>query len=144
MIDKVYKIDETKVISETFEDGETIIIDLSTGDYYSVNKTAAIIWNQIKSDNGVQKILQFFLNSYNANAKLIEQSILDIIDFLIKNNLIFESNSNNSVDILEKIVNNNEKKPFIIPEIEKFDDMKKALLADPVHDVNEDGWPNLK
>jgi hypothetical protein len=36
------------------------------------------------------------------------------------------------------------KESFIIPKIERYDDMARALKSDPVHDVKEEGWPNLK
>jgi hypothetical protein len=30
------------------------------------------------------------------------------------------------------------------PKIDKYTDMQEMLLADPVHDVDTAGWPNLK
>jgi hypothetical protein len=143
MLDKQYKINELRVISETIE-GETIIIDLDTGNYYSVNKSAAIIWNQIEMNNPTNNILQSVLNFYDTNEDTAEKSVEEIIKFLITNNLISEVDLVVSLSKIEKI-SNNKKELFIIPKIEKYDDMKEMLLADPVHDVSEnDGWPNLK
>lgn len=143
MINKTYKINDGKVISETL-DGETIIINLDTGNYYSTNGTAAIIWSQIESNNGTQNILNYFLNHYEVKEDILEKSIIEIIDLLIKDNLIIESVSNTLDEISEK-QENVQKESFIIPKIEKYDDMKEMLLADPIHDVDEkDGWPNLK
>jgi hypothetical protein len=143
MLDKMYKINDDKVISETLE-GETIIINLDTGNYYSTNITAAIIWNQIQSDNSIQKILQYFINHYDENKDIIEKSITEIIDLLLKDNLILESESNISENATEK-TDDISKEPFITPKIEKYEDMKEMLLADPVHDVDKnDGWPKLK
>jgi hypothetical protein len=33
--------------------------------------------------------------------------------------------------------------PYAAPVLEKFTDMEAMLLLDPVHDVDEKGWPNL-
>ncbi|HEX2154966.1 MAG TPA: hypothetical protein VHL52_13445, partial [Acidimicrobiia bacterium] len=33
--------------------------------------------------------------------------------------------------------------PFEPPVLEEFDEMKEMLLYDPIHDVDETGWPNL-
>jgi len=49
MLSKKYRINESKAISETI-DGEAIIVNLDTGFYYSANKTATIIWNEISGE----------------------------------------------------------------------------------------------
>ena len=143
MVNKTYKINDGKVISETLE-GETIIINLDTGNYYSMNTTGAIIWNQIQSNNGTQNILEYFLNHYNVSTDVITKSITEIVSSLLKDNLILESESSSIQNIKEEIKNIS-KESFLAPKIEKYDDMKEMLLADPVHDVDEkDGWPHLR
>ena len=32
--------------------------------------------------------------------------------------------------------------PFVAPELKRYADMQDLLLLDPVHDVDEKGWPN--
>jgi len=78
MLNKTYKINESKAISETI-DGETIIINLETGYYYSVNKTATVIWNEIQKHNSVKNISQHFLNHYDTDISTVENSIKEII-----------------------------------------------------------------
>jgi hypothetical protein len=36
------------------------------------------------------------------------------------------------------------KEPFVEPKLEAFDELKDLLVADPVHDVEPTGWPNVK
>lgn len=144
MINKAYKINDTKVISETL-DGETIIINLDTGNYYSTNPTGAIIWNQIESGNGTQNILNYFLNHYEVEENIIEKHLMETIELLLKDSLIIEESSHSTAEGATEDKNNLIKEPFIAPKIERYDDMKEMLLADPIHDVSEnDGWPNLK
>jgi hypothetical protein len=142
MINKTYKINESKAISETI-DGETIIINLETGYYYSVNQSATIIWNEFHENNSFKNILNYFLDHYEVNADTATKHITDIISLLLKDDLIIELDSNFSPNIMERPVNIM-KKTLIIPKIERYDDMARALRSDPVHDVKEDGWPNLK
>ena len=142
MLNKIYKINESKAISETI-DGETIIINLETGYYYSVNKTATVIWNKIKNGNSIQDISQYFLNHFEADTDTLEKSVSEIIGLFLKDDLILETDSDIPLCIREThagII----KEYFITPRIERYDDMAGALMSDPVHDVNEDGWPNLK
>jgi len=142
MSNKVYKINDSKAISETI-DGETIIINLETGFYYSVNKTATVIWNEIKNSNSIKNISQIFLNHFEVDINTAEKSVSEIIGLFLKDDLILELDSDIFPNIREQQTGIM-KEIFIIPRIEKYDDMAGALLADPIHDVNEDGWPNLK
>jgi hypothetical protein len=141
-MDNTYKINDSKAISETI-DGETIIINLETGYYYSVNKTATLIWNEIQKNNSIKNITQHFLNHYEIDHDAAEKSIKEIIDLFLKDELILELDSYVSPNTSEQRASLMKKK-FIMPRIERFDDMAGALMSDPVHDVNEDGWPNLK
>ena len=34
------------------------------------------------------------------------------------------------------------KKAFAKPKLSKFGDMQDLLLLDPIHDVDQQGWPN--
>ena len=36
------------------------------------------------------------------------------------------------------------KQPFEAPILNKYNDMQELLLLDPIHDVDEAGWPNTK
>jgi hypothetical protein len=33
--------------------------------------------------------------------------------------------------------------PFEAPRLDRYDDMRDLLLADPIHDADTAGWPNL-
>jgi hypothetical protein len=142
MLNKIYKINESKAISETI-DGETIIINLETGYYYSVNKTATIIWNEIQKNNTVKNVPQQFMNHFEVDVSTAEKSIAEIIALLLKDDLILELDSDVS-PIIRAQKTGVAKGKFIMPRIERYDDMAGALMSDPVHDVNDDGWPNLK
>ncbi|MFA5321742.1 MAG: PqqD family protein [Smithella sp.] len=142
MMNKTYKINESKAISETI-DGETIIINLETGYYYGVNKTATVIWNEIQKNNPLKNVSQHFLNHYEVDEDTAVKSITEIIGLLLKDDLILELDSDISPNVMEQRTNAMKGK-FITPQIERYDDMAGALMSDPVHDVNEDGWPNLK
>ena len=142
MLSKKYTINESKAISETI-DGETIIINLETGYYYSVNETATIIWNKIQENNSPKNISHFFLNHYDVEKDTLEKYMTQIISLFLKDDLILESEPDGSPDSIENPTNI-KRETFLIPKIERYDDMARALRSDPVHDVNEEGWPNLK
>ncbi len=135
-----YKINESRAMSETLDD-ETIIINLENGNYYTMNKTGSIIWNKIHEKYSLRQIIEFFTNNYSESNDKIEKSVLGLIEFLKNENLILDSNESESV---KPEYDENSKKKFIKPSIERYDDMQEMLLADPIHDVQEEGWPMIK
>lgn len=117
---KTYSINANRAISENL-DGETIIINLETGTYYSLNHDGSAVWEAMAQEAPIDE-------SAEAVAKFI--------DFVKTEGLVAESASQNS-----------EKAPFApggTPTIEAYRDMQEMLLADPIHDVDTAGWPKLK
>lgn len=116
---RTYAIDTSRAISETL-DGETIIIDLETGCYYSMNPSGSNIWNAI------------------ANGKAIptdDSSIANFLRMLTDDGLIAEYGSSSEIA---------DATSFADPSLQKYTDMQEMLLADPIHDVEAAGWPELR
>jgi hypothetical protein len=118
---KTYTINSQRAISETLE-GETIIINLENGSYYSVNNAGTAIWNAIKQNSSINRE---------------DKGVSDFLDFLQNEGLIELTTGSTTALTIDQ-------KDFKGPKIEKYVDMQEMLLADPVHDVSEAGWPKLK
>ena len=119
---KTYAVQDQKAISETL-DGETIIINLETGSYYSMNADGTAVWNAIKKRELIDGSS--------------EKSIRDFISFLEREDLVAETES--TPDAVLADLNSAQN-----PHIEKYTDMQEMLLADPIHDVDQAGWPHMK
>jgi hypothetical protein len=116
---KSYMINSQKAISETLE-GETIIINLETGTYYSMNPAGTALWNAIAAGRAIP-----------TNDPVIS----NFLSILETDGLISEAETTgDSADASE----------FANPHIETYTDMQEMLLADPIHDVDQAGWPNMK
>jgi hypothetical protein len=133
-----YIINTARAISETI-DSETIIINLDTGNYYSMNESATLLWQQLATAQTADTLIAYFLSIYTEQAS-IKKSVADILDFLLKEQLILETPD----AVVTVPPSTATKKEFIAPKIEKYDDMQEMLLADPIHDVDDSGWPKLK
>jgi hypothetical protein len=35
-----------------------------------------------------------------------------------------------------------QKRPFVAPTLKKYSEIEDLLLLDPIHDVDDSGWPN--
>lgn len=116
-----YLVNTQKAVSETI-DGETIIIHLETGSYYSLNPSGTALWNAILGGRlvpaGNEAIDAFMERLVNEELVIQEPSVTD--------GAVEDASS------------------FPNPEIEKYEDMQEMLLADPIHDVDTAGWPKLK
>jgi len=135
-----YGINDAKVVSETIE-GEAIIINLETGTYYSMNESGSIVWDAIRSGTSFASIIDKLAGLYDASKEDITASVRTLIESALSEGIIFEKAEGISVS---SEAGTQEKKPFVIPCIQRYDDMQDMLLADPIHDVDDAGWPTLK
>ena len=140
---KTYKIDSLRAISETLE-GETIIINLENGNYYSMNETGSALWNQIGSGCSVDRIMADFVSNYDVDAETATKAINTLVESLLHDGLILETEPTEPSPSESTSENSHPRKAFVAPAIERYEDMQEMILADPVHDVGAMGWPKLK
>lgn len=131
---KTYSVNSQRAISETL-DGETIIINLETGSYYSMNAGGSKVWELLQKGYSAEAIAEYLGD---------EKAVLDLVALLTADKLIIE-NQNPPANLapLEKLEMESTGMNAA-PAITKYEDMQEMLLADPVHDVEASGWPNLK
>lgn len=140
MATSVYQLNTQKAVSETV-DGESIIINLETGNYYSLNPVGSALWNLAIAQHSLGVISQACAEHYGISEEESEKQIKSFLETLVDEGLLIPANTQSSVDTLGWL---DTSKVFAPPVFEKYDDMQEMLLADPIHDVNESGWPILK
>lgn len=144
----IFQVNTAKVSQETI-DGEVMIINLDEGYYYSLINTGAEIWEQIEQGLSKEQITSKLLEKYDSSKEEIEVGVNALIKDLEKEEIILSvSNSgtnhhdNANLQVTEN--GNLEKTPFEFPKLQKYTDMQDLLTLDPIHDVDETGWPNPK
>lgn len=136
---EVYNVTGPLVISETIGD-ETVIIDLEKGSYFSVKGSGSHIWGQLQQPASVRSILADLLSVFDVQRVEALSHLVQIISYLRDEGLIALSSEpavSRAISVAPP-----DKMEFVAPSIEKFTDMEAMLLLDPVHDVDEEGWPN--
>ena len=137
--DVYYKIVDHNVAHEII-DGEVIIIHFDTGNYYSLEGIAAQMWQWFAARASRQQILDAFQDLQPRQIQHLDE----FIDFLLKEELLMttepgaESESPSTSSLPKHEV------PFQSPKYTKYNDMQVLLMSDPLHDVDETGWPNLE
>ena len=140
MATEAFEINEPMVISETI-DGETVIINLDSGSYYSLKHSGAMIWAGIEKAAPVADIATSLGQHFGIDGERATVEVAKLVARLREENLIRPAAVANGAGTALAAVAMAE--PFVVPHLEKFTDMEAMLLLDPVHDVDEEGWPHL-
>ena len=119
---------------------EVIIVNLSNGHYYSLESLGGEIWSLLMVGQGFSDILSIIESSFSRDRETLEKDLSQFITSLMAEDILIEG---------EKIPGsaNSNRRKIELPEYEKpqfevFTDIEDLLLLDPVHDVDETGWPN--
>ena len=137
-----FKINAPHIVHEIFSDDEAAIINLKTGNYYSLNTIGAEIWALIEKNMTNAQIIETFADNYLTHSIDLVPEISEFLKELKTEDLIIEDNSSEITTV--EIGGNGKKHTFIKPVIERFADLQELLLLDPIHDVDEAGFPHKK
>jgi len=107
------------------------------------------IWSLIEKHIPLYEIIEDISRRYKGNGTMIEQAVLHLVNELNQENLIIEDNSetsetNSGFDYREISGAETKRMAFEAPILHKYNDMQELLLLDPIHDVEETGWPSSK
>ena len=142
------KINVPKIVHETI-DGETVILNLDKGNYYSLVGIGADIWAFIENDATVGSIIEKISNNYQGERGDIDVAINKFVSELMQEGLVIPDNENNpeneeSSHIQVQTGLNENKPSFEALKLNKYTDMQDLLLLDPIHEVDDKkGWPTI-
>jgi hypothetical protein len=134
-------VNSPQVISETVG-GETIIVNLASGHYFSLQGTAVEVWQALERGEAVETIVLELEQRYEAADGEIVAAVQKLLDdFAAAELLVADGNGTGTVtrapsqDVGERV-------PFVSPSFTTFTDMQDIILLDPVHEVDTRGWPH--
>ena len=145
MSNQRFRVNTPTVTHETI-DGEAVIINLDSGNYYSLVDVGSFIWDLVGKGASASEVQNLILQSYQGNATDINRGVQELLAQLQQENLIVPVDGAGAFDLTqltqELPSNNNHEKPsFDAPLLHKYSDMQELLLLDPIHDVDDTGWP---
>lgn len=95
-------------------DGETIAINALNGSYYTFDEVTGDVWSAILSDVPA----------------VPSEQVMDALAALVVEGLVSGP---------EGVQRSSDRPVFV-----KYTDMEELLLADPIHEVDDRGWPLLR
>jgi hypothetical protein len=136
----------TPMVTHEIIDGEAVIINLDTGNYYSLVETGSLIWSLVDKGASTSDVQNLVQQTYQGDAADIDRGVQELLGQLQQENLIVPVDVAAAVDLteLQQILpasNGHAKPSFNPPLLNKYSDMQELLLLDPIHDVDEAGWP---
>lgn len=139
-----YRIRTPEVVHDTI-DGEVIIINFDSGNYYSLQAVGTFIWSMLDGSTSVSQMVEQLTSHYDGTRTQIEDALHTFLNELHTNNLIAETTPQKTISPTKSTNGSNRqasKQPFAVPVLEAFTDMQALLLLDPIHEVSQEGWPH--
>lgn len=136
-----FSIKRPDIVHETIE-GETVIVNLENGVYYSLRDSGVDVWNLIETGTNFDELLDYLNDHYEGSLKEMKNSLVDLLVILQKEGLVKVSSSKPESKKGSPSNTNGKKFKFSPPLLEKFSDLQELLLLDPIHEVDEEGWPH--
>ena len=138
-----FRVNTPTVTHETI-DGEAVIINLDSGNYYSLVDVGSFIWGLVENGASANEVQNRVLQTYQGTPSDIDRGVQELLAQLQEENLIVPVNGAAEAPDLTVVGPSSdhlEKPSFNPPSLQKYSDMQELLLLDPIHDVDDTGWP---
>ncbi len=127
-----YQLNEPDVSAEVF-DGEILTINLRTGHYHSLQKTAAIFFNLLVSGHSSQAAVDIIARHYSKEAAAISPAFDALLGQLLQQELLVPGTERPVADAHEWLAG--QSTVYTVPSLDVYTDMQNLLLLDPIHDI---------
>jgi len=134
-----YIINAPLVIADNL-DNEVIILSMETGKYFSAPTTGAVVWQLLSGGYSVEEAGQKMAEHFGVELEQVIQDLDELKAQFLHYHLIKET----AVEITLPSVKFPDKLDYVKPGMTAYSDMEKLLLVDPIHEVENMGWPNIK
>ncbi len=135
-----FRVCAPSVVSEVI-DGEAVIMDLRSGFYYSARDTGALVWSWIAKGCSDRQVLEQVATHFAVEATTAAPAVAAFIDELLAHDLVRLAPPGPAAPVDPAPA---ERATFNAPALGVYTDMQDLLLLDPIHDVDEIGWPTRR
>jgi hypothetical protein len=125
----VLRLNKPKVVCEVFED-EVVAINLETGTYFGMG-------GEVSVDGMVDHLAE----RYTRQRQEVAADLESFTNILLAHGLVTAEPNAASVPAADS---GGPAGSWEAPKLTVYEDMQDLLLLDPIHDVDETGWPARK
>jgi len=131
----------TEEVSAETIDGEAVAINLDTGLYYRMDGVAGFAWERIEDGITQEGLLSQVVAAYDVARDVAAEDVRAFVEDLMEEALISRSDGGNPETSGAADASDRPTESYNKPQLERYDDLQDLLLLDPIHDVDEAGWP---
>lgn len=111
-------------------DGEAIIIDLSTGVYYSLDRAGGLVWDQVVATRSVGEIVAAVTSHYDVSATRAQADVERLLGELLHEDLIVPLDGG-AIAVSGTIAPREARAAYEPPALNIYRDMGDLLALDP-------------
>jgi hypothetical protein len=127
------RIPSDRVVSEVI-DGEVVAIDLESGRYYSLEGAAARAWEALRDGHDVDGIAAVVTDEAGLSADDVRPDVSAFVAELTAEGLLAPDGDGAAPPGPGRV-------PLVL---HRYTDMEDLIVLDPIHEVDETGWPNRR
>jgi hypothetical protein len=120
-------------------DDEVIAIDLDTGAYFALDGVAAVCWSLLAAGGAVDAVVDMMAADFEAARDTVQSDVQRFVAELVQMHLL--TPVDREPVSVESACAMKPTSEYRAPAIERFDDLEELLVLDPIHEVDEAGWP---
>ncbi|KQB96344.1 hypothetical protein AL073_10120 [Loktanella sp. 1ANDIMAR09] len=123
-----YKTAGPDIVHESFG-GDLVVLNLRSGQYFGLNASGAALWSAIIEGQDATA-----LSADDTTRQMAADFVTQLLDheLIVRDDLAGEGAPTASISLVTP------------PTIEAYDDLSDLIVADPIHDVDQNaGWPKL-
>ncbi len=122
-------------------DGEVILVHLSLGTYHSLEGSAALLFDPLLHGATASELCALLSAATDGDETTIHAAVTGFLADLERDGLVVPAAD--AAPVVAVAMPALTRRPFVAPHVETFTDLQDLLTADPIHDVEPSGWPNL-
>jgi hypothetical protein len=138
MVATRFRMNAPRVVDETI-DGETLIMDMVNGSYFSCVGSSSVAWNALRAGSTIAETAQVLGATYGVDVTDAERDLDPFLAALLDDGLLVVHDA--PAPTLAAADPTTPLGDYQAPQVEKYTDLADLILLDPVHDVTEAGWP---
>ena len=111
-------------------DGEAILINLSNGIYYSMDKVGAVVWELVERNFSPEEMVASIMSRYEVETEKAQADVERLLKELVDEKLILAADGAVGGD-REQLEQVDTKEPYEPPQLNIYRDMGDLLALDP-------------
>ncbi len=138
----LFRLAGPDIVHDVIDDG-VVVVNLSAGAYFTLDGVAREIWDLLASGRSRGEITADLGNRYDGRPEEIVDGVESFLGRLSEEGLIVGAGEGHPPEP-SRPLERTAKRPFAAPVLVKYTDLEDLLTLDPIHEVDDSGWPHVK